>query len=105
MYAQLPALPRASKTVGVMRLPSRDRCEPCKEGDEQYCSAGCTFTYNGAEPGAKDSVTKGGYSDHIVVDKECVFSLDIRFVHPFVRNLHVLCCIKLSTRQVEPHCL
>ena len=52
------------------------RCEQCKAGDEQYCSTGCTFTYNGVEPGTKDVTTKGGYSDHVIVNKECAcFSL------------------------------
>jgi len=48
------------------------RCEQCKEGDEQYCSSGATMTYSGAEPGTKDVLTRGGYSDHVIVDKECV---------------------------------
>jgi hypothetical protein len=48
------------------------RCDQCKEGDEQYCGAGCIFTYNSKETGTQDVMTKGGYSDHVVVNKECV---------------------------------
>ena len=30
------------------------------------------MTYSGREPGTKDITTKGGYSDHVIVNKECV---------------------------------
>ena len=46
------------------------RCDPCKVGNEQYCANGCNFTYNGDEKTAPGIKTKGGYSDHMVVDQE-----------------------------------
>ena len=40
-------------------------------GDEQYCNNGATFTYNSDEKHVTGIKTKGGYSDHVVVDQEC----------------------------------
>lgn len=42
------------------------KCEPCCEGQEQYCSHLPTMTYNGKDR-RDDSPTYGGYSDHVVV--------------------------------------
>jgi uncharacterized zinc-type alcohol dehydrogenase-like protein len=56
--------------VGCM-VDSCRTCPDCREGLEQYCRQGSTFTYNGPDkhvPGGK-GVTYGGYSDRIVVDE------------------------------------
>ena len=52
-------------------------CEPCKTGLDQYCEAGCTFTYNGKE---RDGVTltQGGYSERIVVNEDYVLRIPDR---------------------------
>lgn len=59
--------------VGVM-VDSCGRCGQCSNGEEQYCEAGFTTTYNGEEKiiGGK---TFGGYSDSIVVDSKFVVSV------------------------------
>ena len=41
-------------------------CTQCREGWEVFCEKGSTFTYNGKDR-HDGSLTKGGYSDHIVV--------------------------------------
>jgi len=68
--------------VGCM-VDSCRSCSSCKEGLEQYCSNGCSFTYNskdqqghGAFPGEKESRTHGGYSTAITVDQDFVLKLD-----------------------------
>jgi len=53
--------------VGCM-VDSCRRCEACLEGQEQFCSAPATFTYNGPDPHL-GGVTYGGYSESIVVDE------------------------------------
>lgn len=53
--------------VGCMVDSCRD-CESCKAGEEQFCEAGATFTYNSADK--KHSVTTyGGYAEAIVLDE------------------------------------
>ena len=42
-------------------------CANCRAGDEQYCSAGMTATYNA--PDGDGGRTQGGYSTHVVVDE------------------------------------
>jgi len=51
--------------VGCM-VDSCQHCASCKEGLEQYCEEGATFTYNGIDRRDK-SITQGGYSERIVV--------------------------------------
>lgn len=46
-------------------------CASCREGEEQYCEAGFTGTYNGPMFGGGEN-TLGGYSDQIVVDQKYV---------------------------------
>jgi uncharacterized zinc-type alcohol dehydrogenase-like protein len=43
-------------------------CASCRDGMEQYCESGATFTYNSADPHL-GGVTYGGYSESIVVDE------------------------------------
>ncbi|MFZ5446133.1 MAG: NAD(P)-dependent alcohol dehydrogenase [Myxococcota bacterium] len=51
--------------VGCM-VDSCRTCAPCAHGDEQFCEAGCAWTYNGTEMDRK-TPTYGGYSTHVVV--------------------------------------
>ncbi len=56
--------------VGCM-VDSCRTCASCREGLEQYCEAGATFTYN-SEDKHLGGVTYGGYSESIVVDEAFV---------------------------------
>lgn len=49
-------------------------CSSCKQGLEQFCLAGSTFTYNGADKHT-GGVTYGGYSERIVVDEAFVLKV------------------------------
>jgi uncharacterized zinc-type alcohol dehydrogenase-like protein len=51
--------------VGCM-VDSCQHCEPCAAGLEQYCTNGCTLTYNGPDP-ILGGPTFGGYSESITV--------------------------------------
>nr|WP_281174685.1 NAD(P)-dependent alcohol dehydrogenase [Cryptosporangium arvum] len=55
--------------VGCMVNSCRE-CEPCRDGQEQYCLGGATMTYGGVD--RDGSVTQGGYSTHVVVDEDFV---------------------------------
>ncbi|MEP6664663.1 MAG: NAD(P)-dependent alcohol dehydrogenase [Verrucomicrobiota bacterium] len=50
-------------------------CTSCREGLEQFCDNGMTFTYN-SEDKVSGGITYGGYSESIVVDE--AFALRIR---------------------------
>ena len=54
--------------IGCM-VDSCRTCGSCREGVEQYCENGATYTYNSPDP-VLDAVTYGGYSDRIVVTEE-----------------------------------
>ncbi len=63
--------------VGCM-VDSCRTCAPCREGEEQYCVPGMTQTYGSADPKGgpvNQTVTQGGYSDHITVDQNYVLSI------------------------------
>jgi uncharacterized zinc-type alcohol dehydrogenase-like protein len=50
------------------------QCRECKDGWEQFCLEGATYTYG--HPDRQDgSVTCGGYSDHIVTREHFVFAV------------------------------
>ena len=59
--------------VGCM-VDSCRECSECKQGNQQFCEAGASFTYNGKE---RDGVTptQGGYSEKIVVDESFVLKV------------------------------
>ncbi|ATZ13137.1 NAD(P)-dependent alcohol dehydrogenase [Erwinia amylovora] len=59
--------------VGVM-VDSCGHCGQCRKGEEQYCEAGFTATYNGEEK-VIGGRTFGGYSDSIVVDSKFVITV------------------------------
>lgn len=50
--------------VGTYVNSCRD-CEYCNDGLEVHCARGSVFTFNGVD--VDGTVTKGGYSSHIVV--------------------------------------
>ena len=62
--------------VGCM-VDSCRTCPACKEGEEQFCEATSTFTYNGPDKHL-GGVTFGGYSDSIVVDEAFVLRVPER---------------------------
>ncbi len=57
--------------VGCM-VDSCRECESCLDGLEQYCENGMTGTYGAVDRRNADSVTQGGYSSSIVVDRRYV---------------------------------
>ncbi len=65
----------AGDTVGVgCMVDSCRKCESCREGLEQYCEVGMTGTYNSPEPHI-GGMTRGGYSNSVVVDQDFVLSI------------------------------
>ena len=54
-------------SVGCM-VDSCRTCSHCAQGLEQFCLAGATFTYNGADKHL-GGMTYGGYSERVVVDE------------------------------------
>lgn len=76
-------------TVGVgCFVDSCRECEACRDGEEQFCEQGASFTYNSRE---RDGVTPtyGGYSTRIVVDESYV--LKIPETLPLDRAAPLLC--------------
>lgn len=69
--------------VGVGCLVDSCRtCQYCKSGHEQFCVEMATFTYS-APDRQTGEITKGGYSEHIVVREEFVCKVpdEIDFAH------------------------
>ncbi len=58
--------------VGCM-VNSCGECENCEKGEEQYCIPGNTQTYGSVD--RDGTVTKGGYSTHVVVDEDFVVKI------------------------------
>ena len=46
-------------------------CELCAIGDDQYCEK-VVMTYNGKDWGDHDHITKGGYSNRLVVNHKYI---------------------------------
>jgi uncharacterized zinc-type alcohol dehydrogenase-like protein len=66
---------KAGDLVGVgCMVDSCQHCEACREGLEQFCTEGATFTYNGIDRQDK-SITRGGYSERIVVSRKFVLRM------------------------------
>ena len=62
---------REGQRVGVGCFVNSCRtCENCRKGDEQYCLAGNTQTYGSID--RDGTVTRGGYSTHVIVDEDFV---------------------------------
>jgi cinnamyl-alcohol dehydrogenase len=67
--------------VGTYVNSCRD-CEYCNDGLEVQCVKGSVFTFNGVD--ADGTITKGGYSSHIVVhDRYEVYDATL-CCHPLV---------------------
>ena len=64
----------ARVAVGCM-VDSCRTCESCEDGLEQYCSGGQVLTYNSYDHRHQNSLTFGGYSEHIVVDMDFVMAV------------------------------
>ena len=73
--------------VGCM-VDSCRECESCLDGLEQYCENGMTGTYGAVDRRNGGSITQGGYSSSIVVDRRYVLrvpdSLDPAAVAPLL---------------------
>src|SRR5258708_18593050 len=62
-------------TVGVgCMVNSCQVCDACKEGLEQYCENGATFTYNSKDK-TTGKPTYGGYSNTVVVTENFVLKI------------------------------
>ena len=59
--------------VGCM-VDSCRTCTPCKSQEQQFCEAGMIMTYGSIDP-KHDTMTYGGYSTAIVVDKDFVLNV------------------------------
>ncbi|MDD5758785.1 MAG: NAD(P)-dependent alcohol dehydrogenase [Desulfobulbaceae bacterium] len=66
---------KVGDTVGVgCFVDSCRQCEACRQGEEQFCEEGTSFTYNCYEQDGK-TPTYGGYSTRITVDEEYVLRI------------------------------
>ncbi len=75
--------------VGVGCLVDSCRtCEACKDDEEQFCSNGAVFTYNGPDKHLGGH-TFGGYSTGVVVDEE--FVLKVRHTDNLAAVAPLLC--------------
>lgn len=79
---------KAGDAVGVGCMVDACRhCGPCEHGEEQYCEAGATYTY-GATDRHDQSITRGGYSEQIVVSEPFVLripdGLDLKGAAPLL---------------------
>lgn len=62
-------------TVGVgCFIDSCRKCDACTSGEEQFCTQGLVFTYNGYEHDGK-TITYGGYSSAITVNEDYVLRI------------------------------
>jgi alcohol dehydrogenase (NADP+) len=73
--------------VGCL-VDSCRKCSSCKSGEEQFCSEGPAFTYNGTLMDRK-TPTFGGYASQIVVDQK--YALKISKQLPLDRVAPLLC--------------
>lgn len=77
--------------VGCM-VNSCGHCSACSDDLEQFCSEGATFTYNSEEDDG--NITKGGYSDSIVVNEDFVLKAPTNLP---VETLAPLLCAGITT--------
>ena len=91
--------------VGCM-VDSCGECAECREGLQNYCRKGATFTYNSVDRSGTAPRTFGGYSTSIVVTEEFVVSIPdgmdpaVGRADPVRRHHHVLAAAvpRLSAR-------
>ncbi|MDR3221190.1 MAG: NAD(P)-dependent alcohol dehydrogenase [Candidatus Accumulibacter sp.] len=79
---------RIGDAVGVgCMVDSCGHCEACEEGHEQHCLKGATFTYGGVDR-HDGTITRGGYSERIVVKQDFVVripdGLDLKGAAPLL---------------------
>ena len=84
--------------VGCM-VDSCRQCASCKEGEEQYCEAGFTGTYNGPMFGGEN--TYGGYAQTIVVKES--FVLHIKHDEKDLAAVAPLLCAGITTYSPLAH--
>ncbi len=66
---------KVGQHVGVGCLvDSCQKCDPCKESEEQFCDEGSTQTYNGLDKHL-GGVTYGGYSQKMVVNEAFILNM------------------------------
>lgn len=63
-------------------------CSSCKDGFQQYCETGATFTY-GSPDKKSGGVTQGGYSTQVVVDQNYILKIPKNL--PLERVAPLLC--------------
>ena len=81
---------KVGQQVGVGCMVNSCRtCSACESHEEQYCERGMTGTYNAIDKYGDRTVTKGGYSTHIVVNED--FVLRIPEGMPLDRTAPMLC--------------
>lgn len=75
------------------------QCEYCEDCQEVSCTSGCTHTFNSID--VDGTVTKGGYSNYIVVHERLVltsnlfsyiFDIKKSNLHYVKLNVHILSC-------------
>ena len=81
--------------VGCM-VDSCGTCGSCKENLEQYCEKGAIFTYNGQDK-YDHSITYGGYSTQIVVDRKFVLHVPKEFKEKDYPGIAPLLCAGITT--------
>ncbi len=81
-------------TVGVgCMVDSCRKCDNCKEGLEQFCMNGASYTYNGYEQDKK-TPTYGGYSNVVVVHEDYVLRVSDKLP---LQNVAPLLCAGITT--------
>lgn len=83
--------------VGCM-VDACGQCESCENHLEQFCQKGATFTYN--SPDSDNTTTKGGYSDHIVVNEKFVLKVP---AHLKLAEVAPLLCAGITTYSPLKH--
>jgi len=91
---------KVGQTVGVgCFVDSCMHCSNCERDLEQYCENGNTQTYN-APSQDKKTITKGGYSSHIVVREHFVLNISDKLP---LANVAPLLCAGITTYSPMKH--
>ena len=69
------------------------QCNPCEEGDEQYCTQGFSASFNGLEQDKKTPI-QGGYSKYYVVNEKYAVNIPAQ---TNLANLAPLLCGGVTT--------
>lgn len=87
--------------VGCM-IDSCRTCSSCKEHLEQYCESGSTFTYNTLDK-TTGKTTFGGYSTHIIVNKDFVLHIPKQYSEQDLPGVAPLLCAGITTYSPLKH--